>query len=55
MVGDTLKIAKGGVYSYYEFPRPLSDGLPNSKWREMLALGKAPRLPNGPIHLSLSK
>ncbi|MBE0447726.1 MAG: DUF3160 domain-containing protein [Actinobacteria bacterium] len=44
-VDGTLRITKGGVYSYYEFPWPMSDRLTDSKWREMLNSGKAPRLP----------
>jgi len=40
-----LKIAKGGVYSYYEFPWPMSDRLTDAKWREMLNSDQAPQLP----------
>ena len=40
-----LRIAKGGVYSYYEFSWPLSDRLTDSKWREMLNADSAPQLP----------
>jgi len=40
-----LKIAKGGVYSYYEFPWPMSDRLTDAKWREILNSGQAPQLP----------
>lgn len=35
-VDGKLRIAKGGVYSYYEFPWPLADRLTDKKWREML-------------------
>jgi hypothetical protein len=31
-----LRIARGGVFSYYEFTQPLSDRLTDEKWREML-------------------
>ncbi len=44
-VDGKLKIAKGGVYSYYEFPWLLSDRLTDKKWREMLNSGQAPQLP----------
>ena len=40
-----LQIAKGGVFSYYEFPWPLSDRLTDEKWRQMLEQGLAPDLP----------
>ncbi len=35
-VDGKLRIAKGGVYSYYEFPQPLADRLTDAKWREMV-------------------
>ena len=35
-VAGSLRIAKGGVYSYYEFPWPAADRLTDEKWREML-------------------
>ena len=44
-VDGSLRIAKGGVYSYYEFTWPLSDRLTDQKWREMLDSGQAPALP----------
>jgi len=40
-----LKIAKGGVYSYYEFPWPMNDRLTDAKWREILNSDQAPQLP----------
>ena len=40
-----LHIAKGGVFSYYEFPWPMADRLTDEKWREMLAAGQAPERP----------
>jgi hypothetical protein len=40
-----LQIAKGGVFSQYEFPWPASDRLTDEKWRQMLADGQAPPLP----------
>ena len=45
-VDGKLRIAKGGVYSYYEFPWPMSDRLTDKKWREMLNSGQAPELPS---------
>ncbi len=44
-IDGKLRIAKGGVYSYYEFTWPMSDRLTDSKWREMLSSGQAPELP----------
>ncbi len=40
-----LQVAKGGVFSYYEFPWPANDRLTDEKWREMLDGGQAPALP----------
>jgi len=40
-----LHIAKGGVYSYYEFSWPMHDRLTDEKWREMLAAGETPERP----------
>lgn len=45
-VDGKLRIAKGGVYSYYEFPWPLSDRLTDTKWRELLNSDQAPALPS---------
>lgn len=39
-VEGELRIAKGGVYSYYEFPWPVGDRLTDGKWKEMLESGK---------------
>lgn len=36
-VEGSLRIVKGGVYSYYEFPWPAADRLTDQKWREMLS------------------
>ncbi|MGE5483460.1 MAG: DUF3160 domain-containing protein [Ignavibacteriales bacterium] len=44
-VDGNLRIARGGVYSYYEFPWPLNDRLTDSEWRQMLNDGKTPPLP----------
>lgn len=45
-IDGKLRIAKGGVYSYYEFAWPLSDRLTDKKWREMLNSSTAPNLPD---------
>jgi len=45
-IDGKLKIAKGGVYSYYEFTWPMSDRLTDRKWRELLNSDQAPTLPS---------
>ncbi len=45
-IDGKLRIAKGGVYSYYEFSWPMSDRLTDKKWRDMLNTGQAPQLPD---------
>jgi hypothetical protein len=47
-IDGKLKIAKGGVYSYYEFAWPMSDRLTDKKWRELLSSkeSEAPSLPS---------
>lgn len=45
-IDGKLKIAKGGVYSYYEFTWPMSDRLTDKKWRELLNSNQAPALPS---------
>ncbi len=32
-----IGLAAGPIYSYYEFPWPMSERLTDEKWREMLA------------------
>ena len=41
----SLQLAKGGVFSYYEFVWPADDRLTDEKWREMLDSDEAPPLP----------
>jgi len=41
-----LHIAKGGVYSYYEFTWPMSDRLTDEAWRAKLKAGQAPPQPD---------
>ncbi len=43
-VEETLRIAKGGVYSHYEFQQPLANRLTDEAWREMLKKGEEPDL-----------
>jgi hypothetical protein len=40
-----LQIAKGGVFSYYEFPWPMDDRLTDEKWRAMVTAGEGPEQP----------
>lgn len=42
----TMQVAKGGIFSYYEFPWPASDRLTDEKWREILDAGSAPNPPD---------
>ncbi|MFA5420642.1 MAG: DUF3160 domain-containing protein [Patescibacteria group bacterium] len=44
-IDGKLRIAKGGVYSYYEFSWPMSDRLTDKKWRELLMSDEAPKTP----------
>lgn len=44
-VEGKLRIVKGGVYSYYEFPWPAEDRLTDEKWWEMLDNGQNPDRP----------
>ena len=39
------EVAKGGVFTYYEFQWPADDRLTDEKWRGMLEEGQAPPLP----------
>ncbi|MEL7564439.1 MAG: DUF3160 domain-containing protein [Dehalobacterium sp.] len=44
-IDGKLRIAKGAVYSYYEFPWPAEDRLTDEKWKEMLESGEEPDQP----------
>ena len=44
-VEGKLRIAKGGVFSYYEFPWPAEDRLTDEKWWEMLDNQQVPDRP----------
>ena len=37
-VDGKLRIAKGGVFTYYQFEQPLSDRMTDSQWRQRLGL-----------------
>jgi hypothetical protein len=39
-------VARGGVYSYYEFWVPRDQRLTDEEWRQMLADGGAPARPD---------
>ena len=43
-VEGSLRIAKGGVYSHYEFNWPINDRLSDKRWQEMLNDGEVPPL-----------
>ena len=45
-VDGKLRIARGAVYSYYEFPWPANDRLTDSKWQEMVRNDQAPEPPD---------
>lgn len=45
-VEGKLRIAKGAVYSYYEFSWPAEDRLTDEKWKEMLESGETPEPPS---------
>ncbi len=45
-VDGKLRIARGGVYSYYEFAWPINDRLTDEKWRAMINEDKQPALPD---------
>ncbi|MGC9393462.1 MAG: DUF3160 domain-containing protein [Anaerolineae bacterium] len=40
-----LQVARGGIFSYYEFPWPADDRLTDEKWQGMLDDGSAPAAP----------
>jgi hypothetical protein len=40
-----LKLNRGAIFSFYEFPWPSSDRLTDEKWQEMLINGSAPGQP----------
>jgi hypothetical protein len=40
-----LNVARGGVFSYYEFAWPMSDRLTDESWQAMLDQGNVPQRP----------
>jgi hypothetical protein len=44
-IEDTLKVARGAVFSYYEFSQPISDRLTDETWQEMLKSDNPVKLP----------
>ena len=42
---DVLVASVGPIFTYYEFPHPMSDRLTDEAWRDMLATGTAPARP----------
>lgn len=44
-IDGKLRIARGAVYSHYEFAQPISDRLSDESWKKMLSSGSAPALP----------
>ncbi|MEN8119374.1 MAG: DUF3160 domain-containing protein [Bacteroidota bacterium] len=40
-----LKLTRGAIFSFYEFPWPSSDRLTDEKWQKMLNNGSAPKQP----------
>ena len=44
-VDGSLRIAKGGVFSYYEFPWPINDRLTDEAWRDLVNYGEQPDQP----------
>ncbi|HAG07575.1 MAG TPA: hypothetical protein DCL13_05305 [Peptococcaceae bacterium] len=54
-VDGKLRIARGGVYSYYEFPWPATRRLTDTEWRQMLREGKAPEAPGWTREFTVSQ
>lgn len=44
-VEGQVKIAQGGIFSYYEFKQPISEKLTDRNWHQMLKIGEEPLLP----------
>ena len=45
-IDGQVYLARGGVFSYYEFTQPMSDRLTDEAWQDMLSSGDAPDLPS---------
>jgi hypothetical protein len=50
-----LKMCRGAIFSYYEFPWPLNDRLTDEKWQDILEKEKAPNRPTWINYMSDSK
>jgi hypothetical protein len=44
--GQTTRVAAGAVYSYYEFPVPVSGRMTDEQWQAMVEAGKNPSAPD---------
>lgn len=44
--GQPARVATGAVYSYYEFPVPVSDRMTDEQWQAMIEAGKNPSAPD---------
>jgi hypothetical protein len=44
--GQPIRIATGAVYSYYEFPVPVSGRMTDEQWQAMIEAGKNPSAPD---------
>lgn len=54
-VEGSLRIAKGAVFSYYEFPWSAQDRLTDEKWREMVMNYQTPELPGWTASFRMEK
>jgi hypothetical protein len=45
-VDGQVYLARGGVFSYYEFTQPMSDRLTDEAWQNILSSGATPGLPS---------
>jgi hypothetical protein len=43
--GESIRLTRGAIFSYYEFTHPIADRLTDEKWREMLTSENQPELP----------
>jgi hypothetical protein len=44
--GQPMRIATGAVYSYYEFPVPVSGRMTDEQWQSMVEAGTNPLAPD---------
>jgi hypothetical protein len=43
--GGVVRIARGAIFSYYEFTQPIADRLTDEKWRKLLVSENPPKMP----------